>query len=73
MLGETRSIIGKWLDIMHKSSSPDFNTKDLMLDPGFLIYTTPTYATMVPYLKGMNLTIYLWRKNRDDDGWKVAT
>ena len=28
---------------------------------------------MVPYLKGKNLTIYEWRGNRDDDGWKATT
>jgi hypothetical protein len=28
---------------------------------------------MVPYLKGLHLTLETWRSNRDDDGWKIVT
>ncbi|CAJ1960069.1 unnamed protein product [Cylindrotheca closterium] len=37
---------------------------------GFLIYVTRTYPTMVPYLKGIHLTLDAWRPGRDDEGWK---
>jgi len=37
---------------------------------GFLVYTTRTYPAMIPYLKGIHLTLDSWRRNRDDDGWK---
>jgi hypothetical protein len=40
---------------------------------GFLIYITRTYTTMIPYLKGLHLTIDSWRPNRDADGWKLPT
>ena len=39
---------------------------------GFLIYITRrTYTTMIPYLKGLYLTIDSWQPNRDADGWKL--
>lgn len=38
---------------------------------GFLIYVSRTYRAMVPYLKGLHLTLDFWRPNRDEDGWKV--
>jgi hypothetical protein len=40
---------------------------------GFLIYITRTYTTMIPYLKGLHLTIDSWQPNRDADGWKLPT
>ncbi|KAL7572801.1 hypothetical protein ACA910_014658 [Epithemia clementina (nom. ined.)] len=27
---------------------------------------------MVPYLKGLHLTLESWRKDRDEDGWKMT-
>ena len=38
---------------------------------GFLIYVSRTYKSMVPYLKGLHLTLDFWRPNRDDEGWRV--
>ena len=38
----------------------------------FLVYTTRTYWDMVPYLKGLHLTIDEWRPNRGHDGWKLV-
>jgi hypothetical protein len=38
---------------------------------GFLIYVARTYSTLVPYLKGIHLTLDSWRANRGDDGWPV--
>jgi hypothetical protein len=28
---------------------------------------------MVPYLKGLHLTLETWQSKRDDDGWKIVT
>jgi len=39
---------------------------------GFLIYVAQTYTTLVPYLKGIHLTLDSWRPNQDDDGWKIT-
>jgi hypothetical protein len=38
---------------------------------GFLQYVTRTYSGMNPYLIGFHLMIDGWRKNRDEDGWKL--
>jgi hypothetical protein len=37
---------------------------------GFLVYLGRTYPSMVPYLKGLHLTIDSWRPNRGMDGWR---
>jgi hypothetical protein len=37
---------------------------------GFLVYVSQTYSVMVPYLKGIQMTIDSWRPHRDADGWK---
>ncbi|KAI2495932.1 hypothetical protein MHU86_18586 [Fragilaria crotonensis] len=37
---------------------------------GFLIYVSRTYKAMVPYLKGLHLTLDFWRANRDEEGWR---
>jgi hypothetical protein len=36
----------------------------------FLVYVTRTYPSMVPYLKGLHLTLDSWRMGRDAKGWK---
>jgi hypothetical protein len=35
---------------------------------GFLVYVARTYSTMVPYLKGIHLTLDSWRDGRGLDG-----
>ena len=46
--------------------------KDLEKKRGFLVYVTRTYPAMVPYLKGIHLTLDSWRPNRGTDGWKLS-
>ena len=46
--------------------------KPLERKRGFLLYVTRTYPAMVPYLKGIHLTLDGWRKGRDLEGWKVS-
>ena len=36
---------------------------------GFLVYVSMTYTSMVPYLKGIYLTLNSWREGRDVEGW----
>jgi hypothetical protein len=40
---------------------------------GFLVYVTRTYKALMPYLKGLHLTLDSWRENRNDDGWRLPT
>jgi hypothetical protein len=37
---------------------------------GFLVYILCTYSAMVPYLKGIHLTIDSWQPHCNQDGWK---
>lgn len=30
-----------------------------------------TYSSLMPYLKGLYLSLNSWRRNRDDEGWKL--
>lgn len=39
---------------------------------GFLVYVGLTYHMMVPYFKGLHLTLNSWRPNRDEEGWKLT-
>jgi hypothetical protein len=52
-----------------ENETPAFSHKQLLSDRGFLIYVARTYPTMVPYLKGLHLTIEHWRDDRDAEGW----
>ena len=36
---------------------------------GFLVYVSQTYTMMVPYLKGVYLTLNSWQKGCDKNGW----
>jgi hypothetical protein len=46
--------------------------KELESARGFLVYVARTYGAMVPYLKGLHLTLDSWRPDRDEDGWRYA-
>ena len=59
-----------WI-IAHLDSDKGIPFKQLERIRGFLVYTTRTYPAMVPYLKGIHLTLDGWRNNRDEDGWKL--
>ena len=49
------------LDVIH------YKTTESVV--GFLVYVSQTYTMMVPYLKGVYLTLNSWRKGRDKNGW----
>ena len=55
---------------MKESQKGELFHKSLERKRGFLIYVTRTYPSMVPYLKGIHLTLVGWRQGRDDEGWK---
>ena len=38
---------------------------------GFLNYVVPTYAWLVPFVKGTHNTIGGWRFDQDVEGWKL--
>ena len=45
--------------------------EDLERGRGFLDYLSRNYPSIVPYLKGIHLTLDSWCPNRDEDGWKT--
>ncbi len=49
-----------------------FDFKTLEKQRGFLVYLTRTYPALVPFLKGIHLTVDSWRGNRDSDGWRLS-
>jgi hypothetical protein len=50
-------------------TSQFLNFKKLRSYRGFLVYVSRTYGFLVPYLKGIHLTLESWRANRDSEGW----
>jgi hypothetical protein len=46
-------------------------TRHWNLSGFFLVYVARTYTTLVPYLKGIHLTLDSWRVYRGDDGWPI--
>jgi hypothetical protein len=54
-----------------KESQGIYDYKTLEQQRGFLVYVSRTYPVMVPYLKGIHLTLDSWRPNRDQEGWKL--
>ena len=45
--------------------------KELESIRGFLVYVSRTYQEMIPYLKGVHLTIDGWQKGRNAEGWRL--
>jgi len=39
----------------------------------FLVYVARVYPALKPYIKGFYLTLNSWRRDRDDEGWKLIT
>jgi hypothetical protein len=65
---KTKQILLNMEEILERNN-PAFSHKQLLSDRGFLIYVARTYPAMIPYLKGIHLTIEHWRDDRDEEGW----
>jgi hypothetical protein len=50
----------------------DLDYKLLEQQRGFLVHLTMTFASLVPFLKGIHLTLDSWRVGRKEDGWKMT-
>jgi hypothetical protein len=44
--------------------------KSLERNMGFIVFVAMTYTSIIPYLKGIYLTLNSWRRNRNKEGWK---
>jgi hypothetical protein len=52
---------------------PFLDRKELEKETGFMNHLSMTFETMIPYLKGLYLTLNSWREGRDDNDWKLST
>jgi hypothetical protein len=59
-----------WIEEEMKGSDT-IEFKTLERHRGFLIYVGRTYPVVIPYLKGIHLSLDSWRPWRKDDGWKM--
>ena len=53
------------------NSDDKIDRKELERIRGFLVYVSLTFHCLVPYLKGIHLTLESWRPDRDSEGWKL--
>jgi hypothetical protein len=60
-----------WIKLSIQSSDL-IDHKTLESYRGFLIYVSRTYPAIVPYLKGIHLTLDSWRPWRAEDAWKMT-
>ena len=72
---KAKAYVAKWYqelsDCACKQVPLELDFKDLEKGHGFLVYLSRTYDPIVPYLKGIHLTLDSWRTGRDAEGWKV--
>lgn len=63
----------KSIQVEYTSGSTDlihFKTTERLV--GFIVYVCQTYTALIPYLKGIYLTLNSWRNGRDKEGWLTA-
>ena len=65
-----KMILAKWLARV-EAGEELLSHPELLSDRGFLIYVTQSYPALTPYLKGIHLTLEMWRGGRDREGWKI--
>lgn len=65
-----KSIIQHWLTEL-RAGRTELDHKLLRSHRGFLVYCTGPYPALVPYLKGIHLSLESWRPFRDKEGWKI--
>ncbi len=70
----SRQIISDLLSVYSecKDDLPDFNLKKLEQKVGFLVHLGMAYPLMVPFLRGLYLTMNNWRSGRENSGWKLS-
>jgi hypothetical protein len=68
----------QWIQDHFDSAAPRVERRPKILHKklesirGFLVYVSRTYPEMVPYLKGIHLTLDSWRVGRSLSGWKYS-
>ena len=67
---QLKRICHHWLTQLDNANTT-LDHKTLRSDRGFLVYVTQAYPCMIPYLKGIHLSLETWRGGRDEEGWKI--
>ena len=67
---QLKHICQHWLTQL-ENNNIELDHKSLWSDKGFLVYVTQAYPSIVPYLKGIYLSLETWRGGRDAEGWKI--
>ena len=76
LLDEYTPIEFKWMsDAAKKAIKPEegllhFKTTESCV--GFIVYVSLTYTSLMPYLKGIYLSLNSWRPGRDEFGWSSS-
>ena len=65
-----KGIVAKWIARL-EAGEEMLPHSEMLSDRGFLVYVTQPYPALVPYLKGIHLTLEMWRGGRDEEGWKL--
>jgi hypothetical protein len=58
------------VEVLGEDSAGGLNNNQLERRRGFLVYVAQAFPSLVPYLKGIHLTLDSWRSGRNEDGWK---
>ena len=70
---KARGIIASLLDDFESETAlREFNLKELEQKVGFLVHLAMAYPLMLPFLRGLYLTMNSWRNGRDANGWKLS-
>ena len=68
-----KTIISSLLELYSSPKDlPMMDLKDLERKTGFLVHLAMAYPAMMPFLRGLYLTMNSWRSMRDGDGWKLT-
>ena len=63
-------MVNKWLKHLEVEVAM-LNRKELEYDRFFMVHLSQVYPALVPYLKGMHLSLEMRRPDRDPYGWKL--
>jgi hypothetical protein len=71
-LDKAHSTVKEIMKLILKTDEPiELDHTDLQCKHCFLGHLSMTFTSMVPFLKGLHLTIDSWRTQRDGEGWKI--
>ena len=67
-----RLMVRDLFEMVSKNRSAILGHKSLEKRRGFLVHLSMTFSNIVPFLKGIHLTLDSWRPKRNTNGWKMT-